>query len=96
MTAIQSLPYHPDPAKCCEGCCFGGPHAGWCEFYLNPSAEFWYGSDPEPPLTPEQRWKKLSIGLPPDATLSCGEAPGTFVLVDKTEEFFKRMKRYER
>jgi hypothetical protein len=26
-----SLPYRPDPAKCCEACAFGGGHhALWC------------------------------------------------------------------
>lgn len=27
----RSNPYHPNPEKCCEQCCFGhGKHADWC------------------------------------------------------------------
>ncbi len=32
MSDLQSRPYHPDPAQCCEACAFGrGDHAEWCE-----------------------------------------------------------------
>lgn len=50
MTPIQSLPYRPDPAKCCDGCCFGGKnrHAEWCPQLLRmayhngkPTFDFW-------------------------------------------------------
>lgn len=35
MTDLNSRPYKPDPAKCCEACIFGrGEHSGFC-----PSAE---------------------------------------------------------
>ncbi len=31
MTELRSRPYQPNPAKCCEACCFGrGEHAQWC------------------------------------------------------------------
>lgn len=31
MTDLNSRPYNPDPAKCCEACIFGrGEHADFC------------------------------------------------------------------
>lgn len=31
MSEITSKPYNPNPAMACEGCCFNGWHAEWCE-----------------------------------------------------------------
>ena len=31
MSDLQSRPYKPNPARCCEACAFGrGEHALWC------------------------------------------------------------------
>ena len=34
MSDLQSRPFRPDPAKCCERCAFGtGPHAYFCALW---------------------------------------------------------------
>jgi DNA gyrase inhibitor GyrI len=36
MADLQSRPYKPDPAACCEACVFGrGKHAEWCPETFN-------------------------------------------------------------
>ena len=43
---IQISGYHPDPAKCCERCCFGtGDHAPFCEKRQTAPESECYGDD---------------------------------------------------